>query len=320
MPEDPTEKSGPTKPARPTADPLPGGAEVVREIVPATANVAASDAASAESGPTPASAAASAQAAPAPIPVSLTVPEPTVPAMATIRLEKKHPLAIRWMHWVNFPVLFTMIWSGLLIYWNDSDNAYQHPHAVYRVGLGSLTLVRMFPPWFWKAINAPYRVTEGLGYHFFFMWIFAINGILYVTYLLISGEWRLLVPERRSIRDAIQVTLVDLHLRKGLPPQKKYNGAQRIAYSAVILMGLGSLVTGLSIYKPTQVHWITSLLGGYEMARWEHFWLTMGFCAFFVVHVVQVVLAGWNNFRSMVSGYEIVPAAKASLEEERRVG
>jgi thiosulfate reductase cytochrome b subunit len=241
----------------------------------------------------------------------------TPPAEATIRLERKHSLAIRWMHWVNFPVLFTMIWSGLLIYWNDSDNAYQHPHAVYRVGVGSLTLVRLFPPWFWKAINAPYRVTEGLGYHFFFMWLFAINGILYVAYLLISGEWRLLVPERRSVKDAIQVTLVDLHLSKGLPPQKKYNGAQRIAYSAVILMGLGSLVTGLSIYKPTQVHWVTSLLGGYEMARWEHFWLTMGFCAFFVVHVVQVVLAGWNNFRSMVSGYEIVPAAKATLEEER---
>ena len=63
------------------------------------------------------------------------------------------------MHWVNFPVLFTMIWSGLLIYWNDSDNAYQHPHAVYRVGVGSLTLVRMFPPWFWKLINAPIEFT-----------------------------------------------------------------------------------------------------------------------------------------------------------------
>lgn len=224
------------------------------------------------------------------------------------------------MHWVNFPVLFTMIWSGLLIYWNDSDNAYQHPHAVYRVGVGSLTVVRLFPPWFWKLINAPYRVTEGLGYHFFFMWIFAINGILYVSYLLISGEWRVLLPERRSFMDAIHVTLVDLHLRKGLPPQKKYNGAQKIAYTAVILMGLGSLVTGLSIYKPTQVHWITSLLGGYEMARWEHFWLTIGFCAFFVVHVGQVILAGWNNFRSMVSGYEIVPAVKASLDEERRTG
>jgi thiosulfate reductase cytochrome b subunit len=253
-------------------------------------------------------------------PVVAVVSEIIEPAVATIRLEKKHPLAIRWMHWVNFPVLFTMIWSGLLIYWNDSDNAYQHPHAVYRVGVGSLTLVRLFPPWFWKLMNAPYRVTEGLGYHFFFMWIFAINGILYVSYLLISGEWRVLVPERRSFLDAIQVTLVDLHLRKGLPPQKKYNGAQKIAYTSVVLMGLGSLVTGLSIYKPTQVHWITTLLGGYEMARWEHFWLTMGFCAFFVVHVGQVILAGWNNFRSMVSGYEIVPAAKASLEEERRVG
>ena len=239
------------------------------------------------------------------------------PAAATIRLEKKHPLAIRWMHWVNFPVLFTMIWSGLLIYWNDSDNAYQHPHAVYRVGVGSVTLVRLFPPWFWKAIHAPYRVTEGLGYHFFFMWIFAINGILYVTYLLISGEWRVLVPERRSFLDAIRVTLVDLHILKGLPLQGKYNGAQRIAYTAVVLMGLGSLITGLSIYKPTQVHWITTLLGGYEMARWEHFWLTMGFCAFFVVHVIQVAFAGWNNFRSMVSGYEIVPAAKIPLEEER---
>jgi hypothetical protein len=55
---------------------------------------------------------------------------------ASIRLEKKHPLAIRWMHWINFPVFFTMVWSGLLIYWNDSDNAYQHPHAVYRIGQG----------------------------------------------------------------------------------------------------------------------------------------------------------------------------------------
>jgi thiosulfate reductase cytochrome b subunit len=308
MPEDPMDGSGqvvPVKPVGPIAGTPPENFDVAPEGLPVVGNEVAVDIPAAVSDPMP---------APAMVAIE---PETKEAAVATIRLEKKHPLAIRWMHWVNFPVLFTMIWSGLLIYWNDSDNAYQHPHAVYRVGVGSLTLVRLFPPWFWKAINAPYRVTEGLGYHFFFMWLFAINGTLYVSYLLISGEWRLLVPERRSLVDALQVTLVDLHLRKGLPPQKKYNGAQRIAYSAVILMGLGSLVTGLSIYKPTQVHWITSLLGGYEMARWEHFWLTIGFCAFFVVHVVQVVLAGWNNFRSMVSGYEIVPAAKAPLEEER---
>jgi thiosulfate reductase cytochrome b subunit len=306
MPEGPIDANEPIDPVDRVVETSADGAEVRSEALPVAAPNVERKQVEAPS-PTP---------GPLPLPVAAAL-DARKPEVATIRLEKKHPLAIRWMHWVNFPVLFTMIWSGLLIYWNDSDNAYQHPHAVYRVGVGSLTLVRLFPSWFWKAINAPYRVTEGLGYHFFFMWLFAINGILYATYLLISGEWRLLVPERRSIKDAIQVTLVDLHLRKGLPPQKKYNGAQRIAYSAVVLMGLGSLVTGLSICKPTQVHWITSLLGGYEMARWEHFWLTMGFCAFFVVHVVQVALAGWNNFRSMMSGYEIVSAAKASLEEER---
>ena len=237
---------------------------------------------------------------------------------ATLRLERKHPLAIRWMHWINFPVLFTMIWSGMLIYWNDSDNAYKHPHAVYRVGVGSFTLFRFFPDWFWKALDVPYHVTQGLGYHFFFMWIFAINGIAYVLYTIISGEWRFLVPERKSVKEAVQVTMVDLHLRKGLPPQKKYNGAQRIAYTSIILMGAGSLVTGLAIYKPTQAHWITTLLGGYEMARWEHFWLTLGFCGFFVIHVAQVVLAGWNNFRSMVSGLEVKPKQESSLEAERR--
>jgi thiosulfate reductase cytochrome b subunit len=240
------------------------------------------------------------------------------PVTARVRLDKKHSLAIRWMHWVNFPVLFTMIWSGILIYWNDSDNAYKHPHAVYRIGIGKFTLLRLFPDWFYHQLQVPYHVTRGLGYHFFFMWIFALNGIAYVLYLAISGEWRLLVPERHSVKDAIQVTLVDLHLRKGLPPQKKYNGAQRIAYTSVILMGIGMLVTGLAIYKPTQAHWLTTLLGGYEMARWLHFWITMSFLGFFLVHVVQVILAGWNNFRSMVSGREIQSVDAVSLEQERR--
>ena len=253
-----------------------------------------------------------------PVPVIPPVEAPKLPISPRIRLDKKHPLAIRWMHWVNFPILFTMIWSGLLIYWNDSDNAYKHPHAVYRVGVGSFTLFRFFPPWFWKAINAPYHVTVGLGYHFFFMWIFAINGFLYVLFTIFSGEWRFVVPNRESLKEAILVTLKDFHLSKYLPPQTKYNGAQKIAYTSVILMGAGSLITGLAIYKPTQAHWLTTLLGGYEMARWEHFLLTLGFCGFFLIHVTQVILAGWNNFRSMVSGLEVKPVEEPSLEAERR--
>jgi len=238
----------------------------------------------------------------------------------TIRLEMKHPLAIRWMHWINFPVLFTMIWSGLLIYWNDSDNAYRYPHEVYRVGVGPVTLLRMFPAWFYtnRFWDMRYHVTEGLGYHFFFMWLFAINGLAYVAYLAVSGNWRLMVPTKRSWKEAIQVTLFDLGLSKMHPPAKKYNGAQKIAYTTIILMGAGSLITGLSIYKPTQAHWLTTLLGGYEMARWEHFWLTMGFCGFFLLHVFQVVKTGWNNFRGMVSGIEIRPADAPPYVEERR--
>lgn len=237
---------------------------------------------------------------------------------ASIKLERKHPLAIRWMHWVNFPVLFTMIWSGILIYWNDSDNAYQHPHRVYRVGLGKLTLFRFFPDWFYKALHVPYHVTLGLSYHFFFMWIFALNGVAWVLYTWLSGEWRFLLPERRSFADALQVTLVDLHLRKRLPKQTKYNGAQRIAYTACVVMGAVMLLTGLAIYKPTQLHWLTSALGGYERARWIHFWTTMAFLGFFGVHVAQVILAGWNNFRAMVSGYEVQRVEAPSLEAERR--
>ena len=235
-----------------------------------------------------------------------------------IFLERKHPLAIRWMHWINFPVLFVMIWSGLMIYWADSIPPGDHAGEVYRVGLGPWTPLRFFPDSFYTKLNLGGQLSRGIGFHLVFVWLFALNGIAYVAYLAISGEWRLLVPERRSVHDAIRVTLHDLHIKRGLPAQKKYNGAQRIAYSAVIVMGLGSLITGLAICKPSQLHWVTSLLGGYEMARWMHFWLTMGFCGFFLIHVVQVALAGWNNFRSMVSGYEIKPIEEPSLDAERR--
>jgi thiosulfate reductase cytochrome b subunit len=227
----------------------------------------------------------------------------------TLELVHKHSRAIRWMHWINFPVLTVMIWSGLLIYWADSVPPYQHAHQVYRLGFGDYTFFRLFPNGFWSFLHAPYQLTFGLGWHFLFMWIFAINGIAYVLYLAFSGEWRVLWPQRRSFVEAMWVTLYDMHVpaarRRGLPPQGKYNGAQRIAYTAITLMGAGSLLTGLAIYKPSQANYLTTLMGGYEMARWLHFWLTMGFCAFFLVHVGQVVLAGWNNFRSMVSGYEI---------------
>ena len=203
------------------------------------------------------------------------------------RIVKKHPLAIRWFHWINFPLLAVMIWSGTLIYWANA--VYLKP-----------------PAWVWDKLHVSYRLAEGMAYHFFFMWLFAINGVLYVAYTIFSGEWRELVPNRRSFITAIQVTLHDLHLRREAPPQGKYNGAQQIAYTAIVLMGFGSLLTGIAIYKPTQFHLLTSLLGGYQVARFFHFWLTVGYVVFFVIHIGQVIRTGWNNFRAMVIGSEVV--------------
>ncbi len=233
-----------------------------------------------------------------------------------LALEHKHPLAIRWMHWINFPVLSIMIYSGLLIYWADSQHNDLNSHQVYRIGVGSWTLLRLFPDWFYKKLHLEFGLASGMGYHFFFMWFFAINGLLYVAYTAISGEWRYLVPNRQSFVEALQVTLHDLGLSKYHPPRRKYNGAQQFAYTGVILMGVGSLLTGLAIYKPTQTHILTSVLGGYEMARWMHFWLTMGYVGFFLVHVAQVIRAGWNNFRAMVIGDELVRYPIESLGAE----
>ncbi len=220
-------------------------------------------------------------------------------------LEHKHPRPIRWMHWLNFPLLFGMIWSGLLIYWAND---------VYRIGVGDWTLFHFFPDWFYNTFHLDHRLAEGMSWHFAIMWLLAINGLCYVVYTFVSGQWRQLLPNRRTPREAWMVLLHDLHLSKVEPPKRKFNGAQQIAYTGVILMGAGSLITGLAIYKPTQVAWLTSLLGGYDWARWEHFWLTMGFLVFFVIHISQVIRAGWNNFRAMVTGYEMTSPEETSHE------
>lgn len=180
-----------------------------------------------------------------------------------MRLEKKHPLAIRWAHWINFPLLAIMIWSGILIYWAWP--------AYAPVKLDQST---------WRALHVNNRLAEGMALHFFFMWPFAVNGILYVLYVLLSGEWR--------------------------KTKTKFNPIQRLAYLGVTLMGLGSLLSGLAIYKPVQFAWLAWPMGGYQGARVVHFWLTVGYVGFFLVHVIQVIRAGWNTFRAMIIGVEVV--------------
>jgi len=223
------------------------------------------------------------------------------------KIVRKHPLAIRWFHWINFPVLGVMIWSGLLIYWAND---------VYKIGFGDKTLIKFFPQSIYQAFHIPFRLAEGMAYHFVFMWLFFFNGILYVFYTIFSGEWKYLVPEKRSWKDAWLVFLHDLHIRKAKPPQGKYNAAQRIAYTAIIVMGIGSILTGLAIYKPVQLGWLAWMFGGYKMSRIIHFALTIGYVFFFVVHIIQVIIAGWNNFRAMITGFEVEKVPDKPLQVE----
>ena len=203
------------------------------------------------------------------------------------QIEPKHPRAIRWFHWINFPLLALMIWSGILIYW-------AYPAYI------------TFDQKLWKALGVNQRLAEGMALHFFFMWLFGVNGVLYVAYTFLSGEWRELLPRRGTLREAWHVLLHDLRIRKEPLPKKKFNGAQQIAYTSVVLMGFGSLVSGLAIYKPVQFAWLAWLFGGYPGARLVHFLLTIGYVLFFLVHIAQVIRAGWNNFRAMVIGVEVV--------------
>ncbi len=192
----------------------------------------------------------------------------------------------------------------MLIYWAND---------VYRIGWNNKSILKFFPDSFYKALNIPFRLAEGMSLHFVVRWLFAINGFIYVLFLTFSGEWKYIFPNKKSFKESWIVVLHDLHLSKKVPVQRKYNAAQRIAYTVVIFMGLGSVLSGLSIYKPIQFHSLVSMLGGYEWARIEHFTLTILFVLFFLVHIIQVILAGWNNFQSMITGLFILRSDRINL-------
>lgn len=201
-------------------------------------------------------------------------------------IREKHSLILRITHWLNVPVLSVMIWSGLLIYWAN---------PVY------LPIPENIGPF-----RIHHRLAEGMGWHFLMMWPFVVNGIVFVINLFVSGNWKELFPDNKTFQKLIPFILFDLHLNKQCPVfEGKYNPAQRVIYPAVILMGLGSIISGLAIYKPVQAGFLSQMLGGYESSRFLHFLCMSGILLFIPVHLIQVARSGWNNFRAMVAGYEV---------------
>ncbi|MGE3260639.1 MAG: cytochrome b/b6 domain-containing protein [Bacteriovoracia bacterium] len=204
-----------------------------------------------------------------------------------MRIREKHPLWIRAMHWLNVPLLALMAWSGLLIYW--ANDAYPG----------------FFPEWFYQLFRIDHRLAEGLAIHFTVAWPFVINGLLFVLLTFSLRHWKELLPNGNSVRNFLPTVLHDLGLRKNAPAQGKFNAAQQFAYTGAILLAILQVLTGFAIYKPLQLHWLAWCLGGYETARLLHFAAMILLFLFFLVHVAQVIRAGWNNFRAMVAGFEV---------------
>ncbi len=243
--------------------------------------------------------------------------DPAAPERVAVRTHRR---GSRWMHWINFPLITIMIYSGLRIYKAEDVYAFGifgwewfkfFPETRYGVGIGSW---QWFDFQFYESLQLERRLARGLAFHFNFAWLFTLNGFAYAIYTWRTGEWRQLAPSRRYLKDVVLVVLHDLHLRKQPPPNRgRYNEAQRCIYSLVLFLGALAILSGFAIFKPTQLGFLTWTFGGYTSARVIHFTVTIAFCLFFVLHILQVARAGLGNFMSMVTGYELQP--RDSLEE-----
>jgi thiosulfate reductase cytochrome b subunit len=214
-------------------------------------------------------------------------PQPNDPK---VQLYAKHSLLTRSLHWLNMVAISALIATGIAM-----------------------------------MIGGDWLKSVGGSVHeLFYLLLFAVGGV-YLLSLLVGGGWKMFVPTRATLEDAASVVKSELHLGTHEPRLQKYNGAQRLAYAAVLLMVAGEVVTGLAMAYHDQLPWLATLLGGRHAARSIHKLLMFGIVAFVIVHVVQVFRAGWPSLRSMISGYSVVPAGggaalDGALPEPNRLG
>ena len=177
-----------------------------------------------------------------------------------------HPVAIRIMHWIGAYAILCMILSGWQIY--DA----------------SPILPFMFPRW----MTLGGWLGGAIAWHLFAMWLLVFDGLCYLAYGLASGHFRrdmLPIGPREVARDFVAALRFRLVHTLG-----HYNAVQRALYVGVMALAALMVVSGLAIWKPVQLSWLTALLGGYPAARVVHFILMSLMVAFLVVHVVLVAL------------------------------
>lgn len=220
-------------------------------------------------------------------------------------VKRPQPWPVRLLHWVNAFALVVMAGSGLQIL-----------VAYPRMGPQG-ALYRWYPlqdwlPPEWMRVGG--WLAGGRAWHFAFAWLLILNGLAYLAYLVLSGEWRrrLFLP-RRDARPALQMIAYYLRLRKQPPGQGLYNGLQRATYTGVLGLGILVVLSGLVLYKPVQLEPLTRLLGGYDVARLIHFVTLALFAGFTVTHLVLVALHP-RALADIFTGGSVAPVAR----EDRR--
>jgi thiosulfate reductase cytochrome b subunit len=218
----------------------------------------------------------------------------TEPARASGRAPRnQQPLPIRLVHWLNALFLILMAGSGLQILAAYPSLGPQGEQYRWYPFQGT-------PPPRWLRIGG--WLAGARHWHFAIAWFFVLNGLIYVTYLLTSGEWRRRwFQPGRDARNAIAQFAYYLRLRSIPPRPDFYNGLQRLSYTSVILFGLLMVLSGLALYKPVQLHWLALLFGGYDRARVVHLAGLCLFVLFVASHLVLVALHP-RDLLNMITG------------------
>jgi thiosulfate reductase cytochrome b subunit len=170
-----------------------------------------------------------------------------------------------------------------------------------------------FPSW---ATIPSYRdLATGRRWHFFFAWLFVVNGLVYVIASLLGRHvWRDLVPSRAQLRQIGQ-TIVH-HLRLRFDHGRDYNVLQKLSYLVMIFVVLPLVILAGLAMSPgldAAFPWLVDLFGGRQSARTVHFIAATTIVLFVLVHVGMVLISGvWNNLRSMITGRYAVGASEKS--------
>ena len=208
--------------------------------------------------------------------------------MSSIAAAEQHPVAVpakaiqpawvRTMHWINAVAVILMIMSGWQIY-NASP---------------------LFGFRFDRSITLGGWLGGALLWHFAAMWLLMINGLAYLVTGLATGRFRnkLLPITPAGVISDLKAALTFKLAHDDL---STYNYVQKLLYAGIIAVGVIIVLSGLSIWKPVQLQYLTALFGGYDAARYVHFICMSLICLFLIVHIALAVLVP-KSLRAMIIG------------------